>query len=236
MAKDKSCTIMKPNEFGVTDITASQRFAFPIPLMELQWENTEELNTALELEIYKERVRDPVGVYRSNTSGTWHSDTDLLNRLDGPFATLKQMWANAFMQYAISQGCHPKTKLGWDLRAWAMIYSDRGYATAHNHPQCHFAGVYYVRGAEQEAKVMATGDKVRPGTLEFVTPHQHDVWANWANLAPMCRVEPKEGKMVLFPSWLFHFVHPVVGQDDRIAVACNGLVKKFELFKEEETK
>lgn len=226
---DRTLMPVPKNPFGVTDAIVNTRVVFPIPVLEIVWGNVGPLNTALELALYQERAADNEGIYRSNTAGTWHSKTDLFQRhKDGPFTMLRQMFAEGFEQMARTHGKRQGYRLGWDLRAWGMMYSDRGYATPHNHPNCHFAGVYYVRDADQEHKVMATGDKVRPGTLEFNPPIQHDVWAEWANLAPSGRVTPEEGKMVIFPSWLFHMVHPVEGDDTRIAIACNATVRKYD--------
>lgn len=217
-------------QWEVTGGEVDVRVAFPIPVLEIQWGNADKLNAALELALYQERSEDHTGIYRSNTAGCWHSKTDLFQRdKAGPYKMLEQMFAQGFEQMARTNGKKEGFRLGWDLRAWGMMYRDRGYATPHNHPNCHFAGVYYVRDADQEApKVMATGDRVKPGTLEFNPPIQHDVWGEWANLAPTARVTPKEGKMVIFPSWLFHMVHPVEGDDTRIAIACNATVRKYD--------
>ena len=38
------------------------------------------------------------------------------------------------------------------------------------------------------------------------------------------RVRPQAGLLVLFPSWLYHWVHPYVGETPRIAVSFNATV------------
>jgi hypothetical protein len=38
------------------------------------------------------------------------------------------------------------------------------------------------------------------------------------------RVRPESGLLVVFPSWLYHWVHPYAGQPPRIAVSFNATV------------
>jgi uncharacterized protein (TIGR02466 family) len=181
------------------------------------------------------RIKDPVGIYRSNTAGTWHSDTKLLDHpRKKANETLFRMFGRGFNQLATQHGVAQDTVMSWRLQAWGMMYSDRGYATVHNHPNCHFAGVYYVDAADDAdspEKVMATGVKRRAGDLEFVGPHAHSQQApRGLNLQGAFHVTPQPGMMVLFPAWLNHFVHPVeLDEDDtRISIACNGTLVKIE--------
>jgi hypothetical protein len=37
-------------------------------------------------------------------------------------------------------------------------------------------------------------------------------------------ITPEAGKIVVFPSWLQHFVHPNAGDTDRVAVAFNIII------------
>jgi hypothetical protein len=38
------------------------------------------------------------------------------------------------------------------------------------------------------------------------------------------RVRPRAGLLVVFPSWLYHWVHPYSGQGPRIAISFNATV------------
>jgi hypothetical protein len=85
---------------------------------------------------------------------------------------------------------------------------------------------------------MATGVKVRPGDIEFLDlrggPGTQQIQG--LNMNPGIRIEPKPGMMLVFPSWLPHFVHPVTGDTERVAVACNATMTKYTLPPPAETK
>jgi uncharacterized protein (TIGR02466 family) len=217
----------KPRDKQIKTTFGQADVLFPIFLLKKQWD-VPELNEALRVEMLELRAKDPDGIYRSNAAGTWHSDTTLFKKPTKAMAELQGMFVQAFSAMAGRHGSKPGTQLGWGLNAWGMMYADGGYATVHNHPNCHFAGVYYVAGVDDNSpeKVMATGAKIKPGTLEFVNPVQHALSSTALNLQPAGRVVPKSGLMAIFPSWLNHFVHPVSGDTMRYAIACNASVGK----------
>lgn len=209
--------------------------AFPTYLAIREWEGVEELNNKLELELYKHRADDPEGIYRSNVAGTWHSGDNVTQYLGDAGKQLNQMFFETFSDIA---GAYSATKgqVKLRLQPWAMMYKDRGYATVHTHPNCHFSGVYYVRSAPPTgpAKIMATGVAVQPGDLEFIDLRggPNALQVKGMVLQPSLRIHPKPGMMIVFPCWLPHFVHPVEGPGDRISFACNATVLEFAPHKE----
>lgn len=217
---------------AVVTPTAKTKFAnaFPTYLAIREWEGVEELNTALELELYKQRAQDPTGIYRSNVAGTWHSADNVTGLIGKAGEQLNQMFFEVFSDLA---GAHATSKgqVKLRLQTWAMMYQDRGYATVHTHPNCHFSGVYYIRsGPKAPDKVMATGVSVQPGSLEFIDVRggPNAIQVKGMVLQPSLRVPPKEGLMIVFPCWLPHFVHPVEGPGERIAVACNATILEYK--------
>lgn len=211
------------------DVKADLLQIFPTDLQRIDWPEAGALNDDLKDALWKKRALDPKGVYRSNSSETWHSQDDVLSTTGEAGQMLADMFHQAFMQYA-SNYSNYKGELQMKLAAWAMMYSDRGYATVHTHPNCHFSGVYYVDvGEKVEDVTMATGVRIQPGTIEFVdTRPTGSVRAPGLNLQPAARIEPKDGRMLCFPHWLPHFVHPVVGDHVRIAIACNATILSFK--------
>ena len=43
-------------------------------------------------------------------------------------------------------------------------------------------------------------------------------------------IDPTPGLMVLFPSWLQHFVHPFFGKGERISIAFNAMTAETNPF------
>lgn len=214
--------------------------AFPTYLVSIDFgfEGIEAFNLDLAMALYRMRSKDPEGIYRSNMSGTWHSTDTVLKDCGKEGSQLARMFHNAFTALArrFAVNPHPKDQYEMKMAAWAMMYRDRGYASPHSHPNCHLSGVYYVDvGEPQEAQKLATNVNVVPGTLEFFDTRygvgQQQVEGHTLN--PSFRVAPKAGRMMVFPSGLPHFVHPVMGDGERIAVACNATITKYIPFKED---
>lgn len=197
---------------------------FPTNVLSRDWPDVEDVNESLKAQIWRLRALDPDGIYRSNMSGTWHSKDKILEELGDAGKTLKDMFGRAFVEWGGLHGLKKEESVRVRLSAWAMVYSDRGYATVHTHPNCHASGVYYVddttAGQEQ---VMATGVPVRAGDIEFVdTRRGGEQQVSHMRLNPPAVFSFNPGRMLVFPSALPHFVHPVIGPGERIAIACNA--------------
>jgi Putative 2OG-Fe(II) oxygenase len=69
-------------------------------------------------------------------------------------------------------------------------------------------------------------DRLLSGVLEFLDPRAgvEAVTAPGDPYGDPVRVRPESGLLVVFPSWLYHWVHPYAGQPPRIAVSFNATV------------
>lgn len=197
--------------------------AFPTVFIKRDWKGKDKLNDSLREGIWRERALNPEGLYRSNLSGTWHSNDALFETLGKDGATLKGMFGEAFVKWGQQHGLKADDGVNLRMAAWAMVYSDRGYATVHTHPNCDVSGVYYVDDTtDNQEQIMATGAPVRSGDIEFIDTrtggqrHSALLHLNSTMVIPF-----KRGRMLIFPSALPHFVHPIVGDGERICIACN---------------
>lgn len=190
------------------------------------------INDKMLLSIYKNKAANPDGETKSNTAGTWHSKTDLLHWIDVP--ELGEMFTRSLLAFTTAYGVNPDDEIAFRMNAWAMVYNDRGYSTVHTHPNCHYAAVYYLDNpARDEVKTMVTGIRTCPGDIEFVDTRGAEAYVpnSFCNQTAF-RVTPQAGDMLVFPAWLPHFVHPMVGTKDRICIACNATVVKHTLKKD----
>jgi len=201
----------------------TQHQVFPTHVMSRDWD-APETNRGLKEGIWRDRALDPVGLYRSNAAGTWHSKDNVFGRLGAAGARLHDMFGEAFVAYAYSSlGADPAFKCSVKLNAWAMVYSDRGYAAVHTHPNCHASGVYYVDNTVPDTEVtMATGVTLKAGDIEFLDTRGLNCMAPNMKLMSSAIFGYKTGRMLIFPSSLPHYVHPVRGEGERIAIAVNA--------------
>jgi len=196
---------------------------FPTHVVTRDWEGMDKLNSELTTQVWRMRAKDPEGLYRSNQSGTWHSQDNFLEKTGDAGQKLKVMFAEAFGQWGQLHGMKSDGSVSINMAAWAMLYSDRGYAAVHTHPNCHVSAVYHVSDTtEKQDQIMATGVPVRSGDFEFVVPDHREYQLPFMQLSRSAVTGFQAGRITVFPSNLAHYVHPIIGEGERITIACNG--------------
>lgn len=189
--------------------------AFPTPLGRLWVPDAEAMNQSLRnLILAQEAKYQSLG--RSNIGG-WHSQTDFLD-LPEPAVAALSTWIDWAVNKMIEATAGPGGFKG-TLRtsAWASVCRAGAYHAPHSHPDCAWSGVYYVDPGS------SSPDRPLSGMLEFLDPRAgvEAVTAPGDPYGEPVRVRPEAGLLVLFPSWLYHWVHPYIGQEPRISVSFN---------------
>ncbi len=114
----------------------------------------------------------------------------------------------------------------WGLQAWPNINRRGDYHNLHNHPHSYLSGTYYVAMPKSYDKTIR-GD-TNPGAISFYDPRSQ---ANMlaikgdAQVDPEHRVMPEAGMLLLWPSFLHHFVHPNISDELRISISFNVMLK-----------
>ncbi|MEN3950989.1 TIGR02466 family protein [Iodidimonas sp. SYSU 1G8] len=194
---------------------------FPSPVFTFKVEDAEALNQALIADVLAYRRTAP-GMQRSNQHG-WHSDTDFFRRPEASFRTLAQ-------QIYVALGAATRqvapgldlTNKAYALQGWINVNERGAYNTPHTHPHHEWSGSYYV--------TVPPAPSGRSGSIEFLDPRgtvsQMDGLQS-IHFAPKIRKMPVAGTMLIFPSYLRHWVYPNEQDDIRISIAFNGkLVNK----------
>ena len=99
----------------------------------------------------------------------------------------------------------------WSLRTWATVLESGGMQSAHQHPLGWLSGVYYAQLPES-VKSAAEGQ----GQLEFGSLPEA-MWTTADSL--LFPVKPREGQMIIFPSWFYHATCAFAGDKSRISIA-----------------
>jgi uncharacterized protein (TIGR02466 family) len=190
--------------------------AFPTLIGRLWVPDAESMNQDLQTLILAEEDKC-VSLGRSNIGG-WHSRTDFLNRPEPAVAAL-----TTWITWALREMIDATAGLGsftgtMSVSAWATICRNGAYHAPHSHPDSAWSGVYYVDSGTHNP------DRPLSGVLEFLDPRAgvEAVTAPGDPYGNPVRVRPEAGLLVVFPSWLYHWVHPYAGQTPRIAVSFNA--------------
>ena len=186
------------------------------PLLRFRLPDHESLNTALLAEGRKLQAADK-GASKSNRGG-WHSSGNLFEHKADCIATLKDAAETAVLDATrkVTRKVDPDS-LRLKLFAWMNANPPGGYNAPHTHPGAHWSGVYYVSQPDVESGTS--------GMIEFLDPRTD--LPHWRLLkAPAFSMKkkfrPAVGEMVLFPSYLLHWVYPNETNAERVSVAFNA--------------
>ena len=95
------------------------------------------------------------------------------------------------------------------IKGWTVMLEKNGYQNSHCHPEGWLSGIFYIQIPENK--------KDNDGSIEFST-HGYD-YPKINNNFKKITIRPEEGKLILFPSSLFHKTIPFTGKDQRISIA-----------------
>src|SRR5262245_27399412 len=197
--------------------------AFPTLIGRWLVPDADAMNQELQTLILSEETRYS-SLGRSNIGG-WHSRTDFLHHT-GPAVTTLTTWITWMVNQMVTLTAGPDSYRGKiSLSAWATICRAGAYHAPHSHPDSAWSGVYYVDAG--------TVDRSLSGVLEFLDPRAgvEAVTAPGDPYGDPVRVRPEAGLLVIFPSWLYHWVHPYAGDTPRIAVSFNATLAAPATFK-----
>ena len=175
--------------------------------------NANELNQYLEKHIVEWSKNDP-GVNKTNIND-WHSQTDMNHRKEYEplirelFQMKKEIIQKEFLDM--------EPKLG---NMWANINPPGGYNQSHIHPNSLFSGAYYVKAQPNSGRLSLMDP--RPGvqtTMPMRKPGKipRELWRE-------TYYDPIPGRLIMFPSWLWHKVEPNQSNDIRISVSFNFIM------------
>ena len=183
---------------------------FPTLVYSFQNADPEPMNRRLLDLIYAEQERDSDGIQRSNFKklGGWHSHNDL--HKDPRYADIVDSIHTAGQLISNDCGYHK----GYSLRIgtmWSIINAPGSSNRAHIHPGCCWSGVYYIQVPEGCGNIEFTD----PRTENLMhqpryVPNKHRPKSCWTKV----NVTPKPGKMLIFPSWLYHSVAPNLSEHE----------------------
>jgi uncharacterized protein (TIGR02466 family) len=156
------------------------------------------------------RRQQPAPAGRSNRRG-WNSvDKTVLDRPG--FAALNTLVRAGIEAALVEMGA---AGIGYDLESWINIHDEGGFNFLHVHEGSYLSGSFYLQVPAGSGNLIFRDP--RPGVVHglFKGPN--------ANGYRDVSLRPEDGLLVLFPSWLEHFVEPHEGHEPRIVIAFNAV-------------
>lgn len=164
-------------------------------------------------ELHRLREVDGEGMMGRSTELGWHSQVDL-----------HQNKVFARVMLAVLEGAKEAvTHEEWDLdkgelfviNSWGIINPKHGYNAMHNHPISMLSGVYYIKAPENCGDIVFRDPReVRQMTM--LPLKRQNRWTYQRVF-----YHPREGRLLIFPSWLLHEVKPNLSDEERICVSFN---------------
>ncbi len=113
--------------------------------------------------------------------------------------------------------------------AWVVSQYENEYNPIHNHRTCEVSSVIYLKTPMVKGRRRIESKKglyENDGDINFfyssTAQRDGDIFESG-----MVSIEPKEGMMLIFPSYLMHSVNPFIGPDERRSIAFNATFKIF---------
>jgi uncharacterized protein (TIGR02466 family) len=111
------------------------------------------------------------------------------------------------------------------LNSWININNKTNFNMSHVHPASFISGVVYIKVPENSGRILFKNPigNLIDSYLEYW--HVRDKTTENVHFSPEWFIQPKENLILLFPSWVEHYVEPNNNFDDRISISFNIGVK-----------
>ena len=185
---------------------------FPTPVWTLQLDNYQSINEQMYKFIKITQSKDREGISKSNLKG-WHSKD----------FSLQENEPKNFISFISPSIEKVMTDMNWEKNKqtikisnmWAIINTGGSANLRHQHGNSTISGAYYVRAPENCGDIVFYDP--RPAA---VYSHPNVEGPNMLN-AQVNGITPKEGALVLFPSYLDHSVNENLSKEERVVISFN---------------
>jgi uncharacterized protein (TIGR02466 family) len=162
--------------------------------------------------VYKQREKDPVGLKLTNRGG-WQSQPSY----DESDNILKSLIVDGTLKHLgniISSG----KEISFE-GIWININGKNAYNKLHNHPTSDLAGVFWIKVPNNSGR-LELHSPIHFGGYAAIDSYTKDFNNRYHNHHTYV-FKPKEGQMLIFPSYLYHCVEENESEEDRISVSFN---------------
>jgi uncharacterized protein (TIGR02466 family) len=113
--------------------------------------------------------------------------------------------------------------ISWGIASWPNVNRFGDYHSPHNHPWSYLSGTYYVQVPEAEDETDSAGE-LNPACISYYDPRSGGnpyTYPPGSRSSPIYTVKPVPGALLMWPSSVFHFVHPNLSTQKRYSISFN---------------
>ncbi len=190
------------------------RSLFPLSIHEIKVRNFKIIKEDVTSYIHSERKRDKKGVVKSNKRG-WQSQPILPGEPNILIDTVLKEVVDYFSIEKIF-----KENVGLKItNLWINVNPKGAYNKYHTHPDSHLSGVWWIKTPKNCGELWFSNHQAfdRYAELESYSEGFKESTSTYLDYY----LEPQEGGMVVFPSFLTHHVAENESNQERISVSFN---------------
>lgn len=160
-------------------------------------------------------------------SGLYESGFDFIT-VDNPAVQSFAEWVKGCFFQAAAHANKPYWPAGMNVgidihESWCHITRNGGYHEMHVHPNSSWSAIYYLAPGDADPSK-------KSGVNRFFTPRTNmysDAGTAWLSSTTSIDIQPAEGVLIVFPSWLPHSAVAYHGDADRIVIALNCRINRL---------
>ena len=183
---------------------------FPVPVHQFDVNGFSEIQDELIDYVYKMREKDPVGNTISNRRG-WQSSCFSLENEDDILQN--------FLTNCLSEFPPIEKSIKLFVSAWININPPEAFNLKHSHPTSDLSGVLWIKSQKDCGNIIFESPRSF-ATHQEIDSYTEDFKKN-NNYFHSYYFPPTEGRIIVFPSHLEHFVDFNKSNEDRISVSFN---------------
>jgi uncharacterized protein (TIGR02466 family) len=185
---------------------------FPVPIWYTDFKNITDQQYEAAVNYCESMQGNVAGSVKSNVGGWQSQDVHMDSFYETPLSIFRKPIDEKLAQVYRDMGVNSPGK---HINVWVNINKKSDYNKRHTHPNSHISGVFYITDT--------TSDLVfeRPSSI---ASYHTDIMSSEYNTPFSFRTikyTPRRGMLIMFPSWLTHWVEPNGTYSVRISIAFN---------------
>ena len=190
---------------------------FPVEVFKTQVEDID--NKKLSDIVYKKEKNEPSG--QKTNIGGWQSLGNLIE--DKRFIKVLENVDKAFQTVYEKNNYIDEIKVAVESM-WINVNRPKDYNKSHIHPEVHWAFVYYIKVQEKSGDLVFEDPRIRR-TMQTQAIFKKDYYN--LSSAAIISLTPQVGDLIIFPSYLEHFVEPNLSKEPRISISGNIILHQL---------